>query len=263
MNLSRFSAPNRFFDSDSTQPRDLPSPRGDAHPARKGRPATSSEEAAHDARLVQRFNAGDARAFVEIMERYREKMFAIAFAYLRNRTDAEEIAQDTFIRAHRALGRFRGDSSLATWLHRITVNLARNRYWYFFRRRRHSTLSLDCPLGAENDGTFAELIAADTPSPAQENVRAEFSDLVASCMERLDASHREILTLRNVLNRSYSEIAIALNLNVGTVKSRIARARHNLRAQLIAACPEFSADSESSDWFEPARAPGRSVRALA
>jgi RNA polymerase sigma-70 factor, ECF subfamily len=259
MNLPQIPAPTRFSNSDSTLPRDLPRPRGDAHPARKGSPATSAEEAAYDALLVQRFNAGDDRAFVEIMERYREKMFAIAFAFLRNRTDAEEIAQDTFIRAHRALGRFRGDSSLATWLHRITVNLARNRYWYFFRRRRHRTLSLDCPLGAENDGTFAELIAADSPSPAQENVRAEFSDLVASCMERLDASHREILMLRNVLNRSYSEIAVALNLNVGTVKSRIARARHHLRAQLIAACPEFSAESESSDWFEPARALDRSA----
>ena len=172
MNLPQIPAPTRFSNSDSTLPRDLPRPRGDAHPARKGSPATSAEEAAYDALLVQRFNAGDDRAFVEIMERYREKMFAIAFAFLRNRTDAEEIAQDTFIRAHRALGRFRGDSSLATWLHRITVNLARNRYWYFFRRRRHRTLSVDCPLGSENDGTLAELIAADTPSPAQENVRA-------------------------------------------------------------------------------------------
>jgi RNA polymerase sigma-70 factor (ECF subfamily) len=259
MNLSQFPAPTRFSNSNSTQPRDLSRPRGGAHPARKGSPAISSEEAAHDALLVQRFNAGDDRAFVEIMERYREKMFAIAFAHLRNRTDAEEIAQDTFVRAHRALGRFRGDASLATWLHRITVNLARNRYGYFFRRRRHRTLSLDCPFGAENDGTFAELIAADTPSPAQEIVRAEFLDLVAFYTERLDASHREILTLRNVLNRSDSEIAVALNLNVGTVKSRIARARRHLRAQIIAVCPEFSAESENSDWFEPARAPGRSA----
>ena len=149
MNLSQFPAPTRFSNCNSTRPRDLPRPRGDAYPARKGSPTTSSEEAAHDALLVQRFNAGDDRAFVEIMERYREKMFAIAFAHLRNRTDAEEIAQDTFIWAHRALGRFRGDSSLATWLHRITVNLTRNRYWYFFRRRRHRTLSPDCPLGAE------------------------------------------------------------------------------------------------------------------
>jgi RNA polymerase sigma-70 factor (ECF subfamily) len=224
---------------------------------------TSAEEAAHDATLVQRFNQGDERAFIEIMTRYQTKIFSIAFSLLRNRADAEEIAQDTFIRAHRALGRFRGDSSLATWLHRIAVNLSRNRYWYFFRRRRHTTLSLDCPIGAENEGTFAELIAADAPSPAQANARTEFSSIIASCMERLDTSHREILTLRNELNRSYEEIAAILNLNVGTVKSRIARARHNLRAHVVTVCPEFSAASEISDWFEPARAFGRGALAPA
>src|SRR5438105_3726280 len=113
---------------------------------RAARAATSQQEAEHDAELVRRFNAGDEDAFVEIMTRYREKIFSVALALLRNRADAEEIAQDTFIRAHRGLARFRGDSSLATWLHRIAVNLARNRYWYFFRRRRHATLSLDCAL---------------------------------------------------------------------------------------------------------------------
>ena len=224
---------------------------------------TSAMEAAHDAKLVQRFNAGDSSAFVEIMERYQSKIFSIALGLLRNRADAEEIAQDTFIRAHRGLARFRGDSSLATWLHRIAVNLSRNRYWYFFRRRRHATLSLDSQLGSENEATFAELIAADTPNPAQESARTEFSSLVAACMEKLDASHREILTLRNVLNRSYEEIATTLNLNVGTVKSRIARARQNLRAQLADACPEFSADAKPSDWFEPVRAFGRLTMASA
>src|SRR5512133_607976 len=103
---------------------------------RAARAAASRQEADHDAELVRRFNAGDEAAFVEIMNRYREKIFSVALALLRNRADAEEIAQDTFIRAHRGLSRFRGDSSLATWLHRIAVNLARNRYWYFFRHRR-------------------------------------------------------------------------------------------------------------------------------
>ena len=219
--------------------------------------ATSATEAAVDALLVERFNSGDDAAFVEIMERYQSKIFAVALSLLRNRADAEEIAQDTFIRAHRGLARFRGDSSLATWLHRITVNLARNRYWYFFRRRRHSTLSLDCAIGDENNATFAELIAANAPSPAQESACGEFTAIVAACMEKLDASHREILTLRNVLNRSYEEIAAALRLNVGTVKSRIARARQNLRALLAEACPEFSTDSSPSEWFEPTRSFGR------
>jgi RNA polymerase sigma-70 factor (ECF subfamily) len=224
---------------------------------RAARSAASAQEAAHDALLVQRFNAGDEAAFVEIMNRYREKIFSVALALLRNRADAEEIAQDTFIRAHRGLGRFRGDSSLATWLHRIAVNLARNRYWYFFRRRRHATLSLDCALSEDSAATLADLVAADAPDPARDAATSEFSTLVAQCMERLDSRHREILTLRNLLNRSYDEIAQALGINVGTVKSRIARARENLRVLLAEACPEFAPDAQPSEWFETARASGR------
>lgn len=221
------------------------------------RAAASKAEAAFDAELVTRFNAGDESAFIEIMNRYREKIFGITFALLRNRADAEEITQDTFIRAHRGLAKFRGDSSLATWLHRISVNLARNRYWYFFRRRRHVTLSLDCPLGDEGDMTFTDLIASESPDPAREAATEEFSTLIDACMERLEPRHREILTLRNLLHRPYEEIAETLGINVGTVKSRIARARENLRALLAEMCPEFAPDAEPSSWFESSRASGR------
>jgi len=226
--------------------------------------AASALEALHDATLVQRFNAGDETAFVEIMNRYNGKIFSIALGLLRNRADAEEIAQDTFIRAHRGLARFRGDSSLATWLHRIAVNLARNRYWYFFRRRRQDSLSLDHAIGEDADGTFADLIAADTPDPAQQNVRDEFASLVSICMERLDKKHREILTLRNVLNLPYEEIARNLHINVGTVKSRIARARENLRTLLAEMCPEFAPAKSRSDYFLSTRvAYGRPALAYA
>ena len=236
----------------------LPTPRINRNAAeRAARAAASQQEAAYDAELVQRFNAGDEDAFVEIMNRYREKIFSVALALLRNRADAEEIAQDTFIRAHRGLSRFRGDSSLATWLHRIAVNLARNRYWYFFRRRRHATLSLDCALSDDSEATFADLVATTAPNPAREAATDEFAQLVTVCMEKLDARHREILTLRNLLNRSYDEIAQALGINVGTVKSRIARARGNLRALLAEACPEFAPDAAPGDWFEPNRPTGK------
>jgi RNA polymerase sigma-70 factor (ECF subfamily) len=212
-------------------------------------PSTSAQEAVYDASLVGRFNNGDEDAFVEIMTRYRSKIFSIALGLLRNRADAEEITQDTFIRAHRGLARFRGDSSLATWLHRIAVNLARNRYWYFFRRRRQDSLSLDHAIGDNADGTFADLIATDTPDPAQESVRGEFAALVSNCMEKLDQKHREILTLRNVLNLPYEEIAHKLGINVGTVKSRIARARENLRSLLSEMCPEFTPTDSGADYF--------------
>jgi RNA polymerase sigma-70 factor (ECF subfamily) len=212
-------------------------------------PQTSAREAAVDRELVQRANAGDEVAFNQIVERYRTKIFGLTLGLLHNRGDAEEITQDTFIRAYRGLARFRGDASLATWLYRIAMNLARNRYWYFFRRRRHATLSLDCPLGDDTCGTFADLLASEAHDPAQETATDEFTSLIAECMERLDATHREILTMRNVLHLSYEEIAASLELNVGTVKSRIARARERLRAQLAEVCPEFAPDQPPADFF--------------
>ena len=224
--------------------------------AKANRAAAARQEAMLDAELVRRFNAGDEPAFVEIITRYRERMLAVAFAVLKNRADAEEIAQDTFIRAHRALAKFRGDSSLATWLHSIALNLARNRYWYFFRRRRHATISLDCPLSDDHQATFSDLVGTDTAGPARAAVASEFSELVAVCMARLGAQPREILTLRNSLNRSYGEIARELGISVGTVKSRIARARERLRVLLAEACPEFGPDAQPVAWFDLVRSAG-------
>ena len=236
---------------------DLTHPNPFAAPSpRAARAAASAVEAAHDAELVRRFRAGDESAFIEIMTRYRERIFAIVVALLRNHADAEEIAQDTFIRAHRGLVNFRGESSLATWLHRIAVNLARNRYWYFFRRRRHATLSLDGAFGEGSTTTFADVVATEAPGPVREIAVAEFAGLVAACMLRLGTRAREILTLRNTLNRSYAEISLELGISVGTVKSRIARARERLRELLAESCPEFGPGAEPECWFDPVRADG-------
>ncbi len=216
--------------------------------------SSSQQEAVYDTGLIKRFNEGDESAFVEIMQRYHGKIYGLTLSMLRNSADAEEITQDTFIRAHRGLARFRGDSSLSTWLYRIALNLSRNRYWYFFRRRRQDSVSLDRELAGDSNSSFSDLIAADTHDPLQETVTSEFSELIAACMERLDAKHREILTMRNVLNLSYEEISRTLNINVGTVKSRIARARENLRALLSEMCPEFAPDAPPADYFVQARA---------
>jgi RNA polymerase sigma-70 factor (ECF subfamily) len=207
-------------------------------------------DAIQDAELVRRFNGGDESAFGAIMSRHQSRIFTAAMGLLHNHADAEEITQDTFVRAHRGLSRFRGDSSVATWLHRIAVNLARNRYWYFFRRRRHATLSLDSAV-------FSDLMAAADPDPAQASSRAEFVGVVEACMEKLEPCHRRILAMRTVLDQSYEEIASELGINVGTVKSRIARARERLRRCLAEECPEFARDSDPADWFEPARGGGQ------
>jgi RNA polymerase sigma-70 factor, ECF subfamily len=214
-------------------------------------------EAIQDADLVRRFIGGDESAFGEIMSRHQSRIFAAAMGLLHNHADAEEVTQDTFVRAHRGFARFRGDASVATWLHRIAVNLARNRYWYFFRRRRHATLSLDSDVGAEGDAKFSDLMAATDPDPSQESSRSEFVGAVEACMARLEPCHRMILTMRTVLDQSYEEIATELGINVGTVKSRIARARERLRNRLAEECPEFARDSDPADWFEPARGSGQ------
>ena len=226
---------------------------------RAARAALSRREALHDTGLVRRFNAGDEAAFVEIVTRYRAKMLVVALGLLRNRADAEEIAQDTFIRAHRALHNFRGDCTLASWLYRIGLNLARNRYWFHFRRHRQDTLSLDRTMVEDGSVSLAGVLSDGTAAPRTESMTNEFISLVAQCMDRLDASHREILQMRTALNLSYEEIADRLGLNVGTVKSRIARARERLRDLLRQVAPEFGRHASAADFLEidrPLTAPG-------
>ena len=224
-----------------------------APPASKEGLRRTTSETLLDGSLVDRFNHGEDSAFVEIMERYKAKILSVTYGLLRNRADAEEITQDTFVRAYRGLANFRGDSSLSTWLYRIAINLARNRYWYFHRRRRQDTISLDSALAVGNDATFSDLVADVGHDPAQETVATEFNAVVEQCLLKLDAAHREILTLRNVLHQSYDEIAVELGINVGTVKSRIARARDTLRVRLAETFPEFAPDVGPEEWFLRAR----------
>jgi RNA polymerase sigma-70 factor (ECF subfamily) len=151
---------------------------------------------------------------------------------LRNPQDAEEVTQDAFIRAHRGLVNFRGESAFSTWLYQIATNLARNRYWYWWRRKRDKSVSFDAPMGPDNSTTLAEVIAAEVETPDDITVTREFVSRIGSGMERLGAKHREILVLRNIKNQSYEEIAGILGISIGTVKSRIARARESLRSKL-------------------------------
>lgn len=208
------------------------------------------DDAARDASLVRRFLAGNESAFTEIVKRHRSRIRALAYRTLHDDGEAEEVAQDTFVRAHRSLRHFRGDCSLATWLYRIGLNLARNRYWFLFRRHHQSTLSLDRNLGENGAFTLADTLAHGSRSPVFETSVREFVALVAQSLDRLDDRHREILTMRMTLDLSYEEIAANLGLNVGTVKSRIARARESLREMLHEMASEFERDAPTADFFE-------------
>jgi len=196
------------------------------------RMSTKAQEVAFDRLLVDRFKSGDQSAFNEMVSRYWDRIYGMVNQLLRNPQDAEEVTQDAFIRAHRGLVNFRGDSAFSTWLYQIATNLARNRYWYWWRRKRDKSVSFDAPLSADNSTTLAEVLPAELETPEDATVTQELINGIAAGMEKLTAKHREILILRNVKNLSYEEIAAILSISVGTVKSRIARARESLRAKL-------------------------------
>lgn len=202
-----------------------------------------------DASLVRRFNAGDETAFEAIVKGHYARVLALVRRSMNNNQDAEDIAQITFIRAHRGLATFRGDSALSTWLSLIALNLARNRYWYFFRRRQHDTISLDQPHSIDN------IVPTDEATPVQNAIRSEFTELAARCLEQLDPPQREILRMRYQQQYSYGEIADELKINFGTVKSRVARAREKLRASILAAAPDFGSKASLGNFFEPLRYP--------
>ena len=191
-----------------------------------------AQEVALDKVLVARFKAGDEAAFEEMVSRYWDRIYAMVLKLLRNSQDAEEVTQDAFIRAHRGLEKFRGDSSFSTWLYQIATNLARNRYWYWWRRKRDKSISFDQVVGSESNTTLGEIFQADVATPQDIAVTNEFQERVSAAMELLNVKHREVLVLRNVRNLSYDEIATELQISIGTVKSRIARARESLRAGL-------------------------------
>jgi len=156
--------------------------------------STRAQEVALDRLLVDRIRSGDEQAFNEMVRRYWDRIYSMVHQLLRNQQDAEEVTQDAFIRAHRGLAKFRGDD----------------------------------PDGA----TLSEVIPSEVETPDDITVTTEFTERVAECMEKLGKKHREILVLRNVQNHSYEEVAEVLGISVGTVKSRIARAREALRELL-------------------------------
>jgi RNA polymerase sigma-70 factor (ECF subfamily) len=192
---------------------------------------TDAEKAASDHELLDRCRAGDEEAFDDLVRRHQQRAFNVAFQVLRDREDATEVAQDAFVRIYRSVNEFRGECEFTTWLHQIVVNLARNKHRWWKRRGRQASVSLDSPVEM-GDGEAPMQVAASGDAPDVESVKAEFVQLLSRRMEELPRKLREVLVLRNVEDLSYEQIATVLDCSVGTVKSRIARAREALRESM-------------------------------
>jgi RNA polymerase sigma-70 factor (ECF subfamily) len=173
-----------------------------------------------DSDLVHRLQRGDPRAFEEFVIAYQHRVFGVALRMLDNRAEAEEIAQETFLRAHRALADFRGDAKLSTWLYAIASRLCLNRLASSDRRRPR-----------EGEETLLRL-ASDDAGAAARLERSELEQALAAAIEALPEERRMVVVLRDVQGLSYEEIAATLGLEPGTVRSRLHRARMDLKAKL-------------------------------
>jgi len=192
----------------------------------------SEQEHLSDDFLIAQIREGSMDAWEALMARYAGKAFQIAFGILGQRDDAEEVTQDAFIRIYRALPKFRGDSEFSTWMYRIVVNQARNKYRWNKRRGAHLNVSIDQEIGNEEGSGLTLDIPDRRKAPDHQVIYKEWEGEIAREVEQLPEVNREALILRNVKNLSYEEIAGVLGCKVGTVKSRIARAREELRKRL-------------------------------
>ena len=186
--------------------------------------------------IVQRVLEGDTNAFEELVLEYEKKVYNVALRMLNNSEDAADMTQEAFIKAYNSLSSFRGDSKFSVWLTRIVSNLCLD---FMRSRNRRPTVSLSME---DEDGEDVQLDIADTSqSPEQLLERSLTRESVRRGLQSLPEDYREILLLREIQGLSYDEIAAALDIEVGTVKSRIFRGRKKLCDYLIkdGNIPEF------------------------
>lgn len=177
-----------------------------------------------DAELSRRILAGEAHLFAQIVERYQNRLFAALMTMVPTREDAEDLTQETLVQAFRKLGSFEGRSSLLTWMHRIAMNLA------ISHRRKHR-------LERQQSWTAMEVASSNLTSTEHEQgdtlEQGEERALLQSALARIDAEYREIIVLRDIHGYDYAEIADLLSLPAGTVRSRLHRARIELRDTIL------------------------------
>jgi RNA polymerase sigma-70 factor (ECF subfamily) len=187
-----------------------------------------SEVASGEAALIQRCAAGEEGACAELVSGHERMVYTLALNLLGDRDEALDLSQEVFLRVFRTLQGFRGQSSLKTWIYRIVINQARNRQRFWRRRRRADQVSLDQHVAEHGELTQP----GDGTSPDQVLARKELASRLWAALNDLPFDQRTVVILREVDGLSYDEIAFSLGVAVGTVKSRLTRARQALRLQL-------------------------------
>jgi len=181
--------------------------------------------------LVHKAKAGDLAAFEELVRTYQNKVYGLCRQLTGHSEDSQDLAQEVFIRAFRAIGSFRGEADFGTWLHRVTVNI-----WLNQRRKlsqKQTIVSLDETYPDDEGGSPRHVVADDGVDPQLALESKELQILVRAALKDLSEEHRAVLVLREMEGYSYEEVSQMLDCTLGTVKSRLNRARSALKRRIM------------------------------
>src|SRR5579883_2175181 len=193
-----------------------------------GQSALTAEEAL----FVMRLQANEDAAYDELVRTYSTSIFHVAYRMLGDTAEASDLVQEIFLKVFRNIGGFKGEAALKTWIFRIAFSEILNRLRWWKRRHRFSTVSLDDqPFGAGTEPR--SMVAASSPNPEQALQSKEEERAIQEALSRLSREHRSIIVLHDIEGFSYNEIADVLGVSIGTVKSRLARARGDLKKSLM------------------------------
>ena len=184
-----------------------------------------------ETRLISRLRARELAAFEELVAQFERPVYALCFRLLGDAEEARDAAQETFLKVYRGLGSFRGEAGLKTWIYRIAINQAMNQQRWWRRRHREETISLDIARGP-SDMTIGNLLPGRDASPEAQAISSERERSIMRALGEIKQEYRIALILREIEELSYEEIAEAIGISIGTVKSRIARGREELRRRV-------------------------------
>jgi RNA polymerase sigma-70 factor (ECF subfamily) len=190
-----------------------------------------AQKSNRDFELIRSFQSGEKSAFDQLVIRHKDRIFNLCYRFLGDYNEANDYAQETFIKAFKSLKRFRFESSFSTWLYRIAVNNCKNRLRSLEKRYQGKMVSIETPSYSGENNPALE-IRDNSPSPDNELESKEKSALIQTAINSLPAEQKMVIILRDIEGRSYEEIAEATGLALGTVKSRLARGRMELKTKL-------------------------------
>ncbi len=185
-----------------------------------------------EAQFIERLKRGDDAAFETLVNERSGEIYGLLYRLTENGEEARDLTQETFLRAFQSIVNFRGESDLRTWIYRIAINQARNRWRWWRRRRRDVTFSIDAPATNGGRPAMIDSLKAGGSDPETHALAHERERALKKALSGLRRVYREAVVLRDIEGFAYEEIATTLDISVGTVKSRLARGRQELRRKL-------------------------------